>query len=311
MSRNVKSLSAPAQGRRGSIPLAFWFLLPVLIMVALFFLLPAIITGLLSLTDMNYTFNWNFIGFENFREIFYEDPIAKTTLINTIIYVFFTLLFFNFGLGLLLAITTTHMEERAGRFFRLIWMLPRLTPSVVYALLWLWILDPTEAGILNSILKHFGLPTYNWINMFPKTVVIIANGFIGASFGMVIFTASILSLPRDMIVAARVDGASELKVITKIILPNIKWHLLFVSAYQMLSLLTSYEYILLITDGGPFYKSEVWALYTYHTAFGDWEFGYAAALSVILSIAGFIAALLYLRTVNIRALLKKPKIEGI
>jgi len=201
------------------------------------------------------------------------------------------------GFGLALAIMTSYFikNEHLRLLFQTVWMLPRMTPAVVYALLWLWFLDPTEAGLLNAVIgRIFGIPPQNWILKHPMAVIILANGLIGASFGMVVFSATIKSIPLDYFRAASVDGAYDWHIIRYIILPMLKWPIMFTTIWQTLSLITSYEYILLITDGGLLNKSEVWALYSYHKAFSNYEFGYGAALAVVLVIVGIIITLLML-----------------
>jgi len=287
---------------------AWIFLTPMVILVVIFFVIPVILTIVLSFTNMDYTFKWNFIGLENFKDIATDFVIPKV-LLNTLIYTFTTLALFNVGCALLISLLTTSMPDRWGSFFRTLWMLPRLTPSVVYGILWLWIFDPTEHGLVNFIRAQMGLPPQDWLHQAPMVIIIVANGFIGASMGMLIFTAAIKAIPIDYYRAALIDGASWWMITRKITLPLIKWQLLFVTAYQTLSLLTSFEYILIITNGGPTFRSEVWALYTYHMAFSNYRFGYGAALSVILVILGIVFASLYLKMFKFESLMQKPKVE--
>jgi inositol-phosphate transport system permease protein len=131
---------------------------------------------------------------------------------------------------------------------------------------------------------------------------------------MIIFTAALKSIPEDYIRAASVDGASTLQIIRHVEMPMIKWPIMFVTAYQTLSLLTSYEYILLVTDGGPgLFTTEVWALYSYHLAFvqygGIVKFGYGAALATILVIIGIIMSIVYWKIFRFKELMLEPKIE--
>ena len=159
-------------------------------------------------------------------------------------------------------------------------------------------------GILNQLLGPVGIEAQNWLRTDPWLFVILVNGFVGASFGMIIFTSAIESIPRDLITAAKVDGASTLQTIRDITLPQIKWPLLFVVTYQTLSLLTSFEYILLLTNGGPgLYGTEVWALTAYHRAlqtyFGNNQWGYGAAWGFILVIIGIAVAVVYLACVPV------------
>ena len=105
----------------------------------------------------------------------------------------------------------------------------------------------------------------------PWTFVILVNGFVGASFGMIIFTSALESIPKDLITAAKVDGGGTWRIIRDIKLPMIKWPILFIATYQTLSLLTSFEYILLLTEGGPgLFTTEVWALTAYKQAFATY-----------------------------------------
>ncbi len=314
----AKAVSGPSLWQRvraSSAP--FFFMAPATIMVFIFFFVPVILTIYISMTDMSVaTFGKvAFIGLENYRRMLRNRWTVKI-LANTGFYVVTTLAFFNVGLALVLSLLTTHINERAGTFFRTLWLLPRITPSVIYALLWTWVTADAPYGIVNQFLAPLGIEPRNWMNAQPWLVVIMANGFVGASFGMIIFTSAIKSIPEDYIRAAMVDGASTLQRIRYVILPMIRWPILFVLTYQTLSLLTSFEYILLLTDGGPgFYKTEVWALHAYHRAlsnyFGNVQFGYGAALAAVLVVIGIIASVVYLRVFKFEELVAEPKIEAL
>ena len=132
---------------------------------------------------------------------------------------------------------------------------------------------------------------------------------IGASFGMIIFTSAIRSIPEHLFYAARADGAGGLAIIRHITLPAIRWQLSFVTIYQALSLLVSFEYIWLITNGGPFFDTTVYALYVYRRAFENGQYAYGAALSLGLVVVGTAVSLILWRFFDMRALLQKPRIE--
>ena len=297
--------------RRGYL---YFFLVPSLAMIVFFFFIPAILTFLIGLTDMDYTLEWRWVGIKNFIQML-RDRWTPKIFNNTMFYVFTTLSFFNVGTALLISLLTTHIDEKVGAAFRAIWLLPRITPSTVYALMWLWATRGDKNSLFNWILGHFGIPPIEWRLNAPWLLVILVNGFVGASFGMIIFTAAIKSIPVDYTRAALVDGASTFEMIRYVELPLIKWPVMFVTAYQTLSLLTSYEYILLVTDGGPgLYTTEVWALYSYHLAFqiyggGSAQYGYGAALSAVLVVVGLILSILYWRVFRMGEMMVEPKIE--
>ncbi len=288
------------------------FLAPSIITIGVFFLAPVILTFLLGFTNMDYRFQWHWIGFANYIRII-KDPLVHKVLKNTCIYVSFTLAF-NVLFGLLLALISTEVGGKFGSFIRAVWLLPRITPSVVYAVLWTWFWTDPPYGLGTMTLNALGIHIRNLLSASPWAFIILLNGTIGASFGMIIFSAAIESIPRDYINAAMVDGASELQIIRHIILPLIKWHIAFVTAYQTLSLLTSFEYILLTTDGGPgFLRTEVWALYAYHKAFEQYylsmEYGFGAALAAVLVIIGIVACIIYWKVFRLGAEMKEPKVE--
>ena len=133
---------------------------------------------------------------ENFERMVTRDTRLLGALGITFIFVVTTLGVFNVTFALLLALVTTAVPRRLGAFFRAVWLLPRMSPSVVYALLWLWVVDPNERGLLNQIVVHvFDMPPIDLRNNHPLLVIILANGFIGASLGMLIFTSAIRSIP--------------------------------------------------------------------------------------------------------------------
>jgi len=292
------------------------FLGPAGVIVAALFLAPAVLTILISLTNLSVATglsHYQWVGLDNYSQIAHS-PWLSLIFRNTVIYVVCTLILFNVGLALVLALLTAHLSERAAGVFRVLWMLPRITPSVVYALMWRWAAAQPPYGMLSQLLGLAGVPGRNWMNVHPWAFVISLNGFVGASFGMIIFSSAITAIPRDQYLAAQVDGASAWQQVWRITVPRLRWPILFVMAYQTLSLMTSFEYILLTTNGGPgFYSTEVWSLYAFHLAlsnyFGNTQFGLGAALAAILVVVGLGASACYLRFFRFGELVAPPRIE--
>jgi inositol-phosphate transport system permease protein len=286
-------------------------LLPAALIIVFFYLLPAAVNLVLALSDMNYAFDFRFAGAESLLRPL-GDPMLGKILRNTAVYVVATLTLMNVGFALVLAILTTELPDRVGAGFRVFWLLPRATPSVVYVLLWFFLLDPTDYGLVNRVAGALGgqnLDNFDLLTSHPWVVIVLLNGCVGASMGMVVFTAAIRSIPPQLLMAARVDGASAWQRIRYVTLPSIAWPVMFVTLYQALSLLTSYEYILLATDGGPFYQTEVLSLYIFHDAIADFEFGYGAALSLGLMAIGTAVAVLYWRLSGLGARSAPPRLE--
>lgn len=236
-------------------------------------------------------------------------------LINTAFYVASVLFLFNIPFALLLAIGTHYMPAAPSALLRSLWLLPRVSPPVIYVLMWKWL--AWDTGFISILVEPFGVPPRNW--MLDSTAnawffVFLINGFVGASMGMLVFSSALKAIPERLFWAAQVDGARRWQQIRYIILPQLRWPILFITCYQTLSLLASFDYILLATDGGPGGTTEVWALAAYHEALANYsghlQYGYGAAMALMLVIVGIVLALLYLRLFNYRAMLVRPLIEG-
>ena len=300
---------ARAQARRERANFAL-FLGPALLLLFVFFIAPIVIDLVLAFTDMGRTLKVGKFTLENFERMLTRDTRLLGSLGVTFVFVLLTLGIFNVTFALLLALMTTSVAPRMGAFFRAVWLLPRMSPSVVYALLWLWVVDPNERGLLNQIVINvFDMPPVDLRNNQPLLLIILANGFIGASLGMLIFTSAIRSIPEHLFHAARVDGAGALAIVRHITLPALRWPISYMTIHQSLSLLVSFEYILLITGGGPFYDTTVFSLYAYRRAFESGDYAYGAALSLILVVIGVVAALALWRLMDMKQLLQPPRIE--
>jgi inositol-phosphate transport system permease protein len=319
MARIVEAVAFPRERRAA----AWWrtnatallFMGPSMVLVLVFFLAPVAITFVMSFTDLATSTglsNWQWIGPENYQRMF-RSQFWLTILANTIVYVAVVLVF-NVVVGLGVALLSVHMEPKAGGLFRALWLLPRISPSVVYALMWTWAAASPPFGILNYVVAPFGVEERFWLQSDPWLIVVLINGFVGASFGMLLFTSAIKAIPEDLFRAAQVDGASALQVIRRITLPLIKWPILFVLVYQTMSLFASYEYILLTTNGGPgLYGTEVWSLWAFHTAlsnyYGNLDFAYGAAMAAILVLMGLGISLVLLRVFRFGQLVAEPRVE--
>ncbi|MDQ3811774.1 MAG: sugar ABC transporter permease [Chloroflexota bacterium] len=294
---------------------ALLFMAPAAVMVVLFFVLPVVLTLGIGLTDMSTATGlsrWQWIGVDNFERIF-TSRFTSIIFLNTVLYVVVTLAV-SLLLGLAVALLSTHIDRNTGALFRALWLLPRISPSVVYALMWTWAAAEAPFGIINVVVAPFGVEQRPWLSTDPWLIVFLINGFVGASLGMLIFTSAIEGIPVDLVRAARVDGANAWQIVRRITLPLLKWPILFFFTYQSMSLLASYEYILLTTNGGPgLYGTEVWSLWAYHTAlnsyFGNLQIGLGAAMAAVLVLMGLTVSFVLLRLFRFGDLVAEPRVE--
>lgn len=301
---------------------ALIFLGPALVFLLVLLVFPIAVDLVVAFTDMAQTVTIGEFTTRQFNKLIKPNDEAwfgfeirgsfYRALSLTAVFVFFTLAIFNVTFGLILALTTTAVPDRLGAFFRAIWLLPRMAPSVVYGLLWIWVVDPTERGLINQIFVHgLGLEPINMILDHPMMLIVIANGFIGASIGMLILTSAIRSIPKHLFYAARADGAGSLSIVRHVVMPALRWPLSYITVFQTLALLVSFEYIFLIM--GPSRSTMTMAMLSYTKTLapqiGSGQYAYGAAITLILIVIGMISALLLYRLTNMKALLAKPRIE--
>ena len=286
------------------------FLGPAGVIVLLFFALPVLVDLGIAFTDMGRDLQITKFTFRNFERAFTGDSRLPKVIGLTFIYVFGTLAIFNVTFGLVLALTTTAIPKGGG-FFRSVWLMPRMSPSVVYIVLWIWAVHGGDTSLVNQIAMNvLGVQEpLDLLSNAPVMLIILSNGFIGASFGMIILTSAIRGIPDHLFYAARADGAGGLSIVRHIILPALRWPLTYITIWQTLSLLVSFEYIILLTGGGPFQDTTVYALYVYRRTFQSGQYAYGAALALFLIIPGILFALSAWRFANMQALLQRPRIE--
>lgn len=307
---------------RGKLRDLSFFLSPMVLMVFLFYLVPLVMTVYISMTKMR---NWNverylgeFVGLYNYQRLFYmfqHDPTFKAVVLTTVVFVGITLMINVFG-GLALALATFFIEEKTASSYRLLWLLPRMSPIAVYSLVWYYFFHGSEIGTLNSILMHLGVISepLPWGQITPWgawSIIIFVNGLVGVSFGMIVFTSALNQIPRELVIAARVDGASSWQISRRILIPMVKWHLLYVLTWQFLSLLTTYPHLFLLVQWDLVNRDygTTLALYVFNTAFGrgEQDQGLAAAAAVILSILGIIGGFVTLKVLKFERMMKKPR----
>ncbi|NJE26217.1 sugar ABC transporter permease [Thermococcus sp. MV5] len=299
-----------------------FFLSPMIAMVGIFYLIPLVFTVYISFTKMR---NWNtekylseIVGLYNYQRLFHmfqHDPMIRAILLTTVVFVGITLIINVFG-GLLLALGTFFINESSASSIRLLWLLPRMSPIAVYSLVWYYFFHGSDIGTLNSILLKLGVVSepIPWGQITPWgvwSIIIFVNGLVGVSFGMIVFTSALNQIPKELVIAARVDGASAWQISRKILIPMLKWHFLYVLTWQFLSLLTTYPHLFLLVEWDLVNRDygTTLALYVFNTAFGrgEQDQGLAAAAAVLLSIIGIMGGYVTLKVLQFERMIHEPR----
>ncbi|GAA6411643.1 sugar ABC transporter permease [Blautia hominis] len=255
------------------------FILPQLISLVCLGMIPIVIAFVLSFFDWNGFSSPVFTGFQNFKAVFTDPDTAiaiKNTLLYSVIYVPCSIVL-SLGLAMLL-------NKAWGKmFYRAVFFLPQIVTSVGIAVVWSWIYQP-QFGILNMILKFFGIQGKEWLRD-PSTAmgaVIVMSIWWGLGYNIVLFLAGLQNVPRTYVDAAKIDGANERQVFFNITVPLISPTTLLVTITTMINAFQVFDQMFLLTSGGPAKKTYTMAIHIYQTAFKSYELGKASTAALIL-----------------------------
>jgi ABC-type sugar transport system permease subunit len=268
------------------------FIAPGVILVAVLLYLPLLWTTFLSFTEYNGLGDPDWIGFDNFVEMF-DDAEFVGSLLNTLLWVVGTLLI-PVGIGLALALLTWNLP--GGVWLRLPFLIPYALSGIGVGLIWSFILSSN--GALDQAFAAFGImDTPRWLVDAPlnTVVMIIAAAWQGVGVNALLFTIGLNSIPKEPLEAARVDGATGTRLFTSILWPMLRPLTAVVVGLSIVASLKTFDIVLSMTKGGPGRASETLALTMYKETFVNSDYGLGSAIAVFLTIVTMIAAILYLR----------------
>ncbi|MER3483052.1 MAG: sugar ABC transporter permease [Meiothermus sp.] len=268
------------------------FILPALVGFILFYLLPSIRAFQISFTDWNLLRPPRPVGLENYQNLF-TDPNFWHALGLTGLYVLY-----NIPLQTVLALLLAVLMDRLVRsmFVRAVIILPYLLSSVVVALIFLWLLNPS-LGYVNFVLEHLGLRRQPFFGSPDQALPTVAAVNIWKHMGVnaLLFYAGMQGIPKSLYEAASIDGASEGTMFWKITLPLLRPVTVFILVTSIIGSFQIFDTVAVATGGGPAYSTRVIVWYIYENAFQFFKMGYATAMSVVLFIILVIFTLVQMR----------------
>jgi multiple sugar transport system permease protein len=223
-----------------------------------------------------------FIGLGNYR-ILFHDPIFWQTVRNTLVWTSVNLVL-QMTIGTALALLVNE-KLRARGLYRSILLIPWIVPSVVAALIWRYMYD-VNSGVINAILQKLGIihGYHDWLGQ-PSTAmwsVIVESVWKGTPFVMLLMLAALQSMPTELYDAAAVDGATSWQRFRYVVLPHLRPTIALASALTIVYTVNNFNAIWLMTQGGPLHDTDILFTYAYKIAFTDFNFGLAAAASVLI-----------------------------
>ncbi|MEU7429909.1 sugar ABC transporter permease [Streptomyces sioyaensis] len=259
------------------------FLAPQLIGLLVFMIGPLIFAVVLSLSRWDGFGDLNFVGLSNFGEIF-SDPQLMRSVVNT---VWFTVLQVP---GLMLsALCVAVMLQRSGKlksFYRVFYFAPVVTSTVAVAAIWLWLFNP-DISPINGFLAELGLPAPDWLqdSRFVIAAFAIVGIWQGLGYQVVIFMAGLENIPKTLLEAAEIDGASEWQKLWKITLPLLSPTILFLSITSVIGSFQVFDYIYVFMDTAAPAAARTVVYEIVRLAFSEFKFGLASAVASCLFMA--------------------------
>ena len=260
----------------------YLFLLPAIILLAVFFFIPFFQTIIYSFQDYsNDIYTPVFGTLENYKTL-YHSPVFIKSLINTFYFLILTtpfLVVFPLFLAILI-----NQKIRGKTLYKLIIYLPVVVSIVVVAIAFKWLYAPN--GLLNYFMEILNLPAVSWLSSPRAAMVSVAlvTVFKGIGYCMMIYLASLMSVPKELYEAAEIDGANEFQKHMTVTIPHLMPTIALVSTISAISALKVFVEIYVMTKGGPLDSTKTIVYYIYERAFENLDIGLASAACVVLLI---------------------------
>lgn len=272
--------------QKRNISLVAWmFILPAVIGILVFIIIPVICSFSLSFTNWDLLNDITFVGFSNYKNIL-NDPLFWKILGNTFIYAISVSV-----LGVIIPLILACMlnnKIRGSEFYKTAYFIPFITPMIVIALVWQWIFDPNIGGVNALLNLHI-----NWLydKTYAMPVLIGVSVWKLIGYNMIIFLSGLASINQEVLEASKIDGANALDTFRNVTVPMISSTVFFVVVITSISSFQVFDLIYMMTQGGPDNSTMVIVYSIYKYAFEYFDVGSASAIAYVLFAIIFVLVL--------------------
>ncbi len=268
---------------------------PAVAVFAFVVLVPSVANTALSFVSWNGTGPMEWVGLDNFARAF-RDDIYLMAYRNTFAYIAMTLVL-EVAVGLVLAGLVTMAQRRTGSY-RIAFFIPVTLPMLVIAVLWSFVYSD-DIGLINGFLRSVGLDHLAkvWLGD-PATALIavsVVSGWIYAGFYMAIFYAALQRIPRHILEAAVLDGASPMRIFFQIKVPMIRPIIEIAALLCITGAFQSFDLFYVMTNGGPDHATEIITTYLVEVVFRFHDVGYGAALATVMTVVLIALGFIFMR----------------
>ena len=255
------------------------FALPSFILIFTVMLFPVGYAIIYSFTDFRLGKSAKFIGLENYISIFQDSEFLSAlgfTLILTLVAVLS-----QFVIGMILALLLDNIHHFKKPISIMIYILYFITAAAMGVIFrWMFM---SNWGIIDQICRMIGISTPGWLDspFWSRVVIILGEVFQNTPFSVIILYAGLQSMPLDQIEAAKIDGANNWQLFTKIKLPNLRQLIIIIFMMRTMDAFRLFDRVNVTTGGGPGISTETLAIYNYTTTFTKLRVGRGCAIGVI------------------------------
>jgi multiple sugar transport system permease protein len=277
---------------------SYLFVLPTFLLFVVFTLLPVVQAFGLSLQSARIV-GGEWIGLQNFVTLA-EDPVFRQALGNTVLYSL-VVVAAQLTLALVVASLIQPLGRKSQTFYRALFYLPLVNSAILVAMVWRWIFNPNPYGLANTVLGVLGIEPLRWIGSSDQALaaVILSAVLTIPGGGVVLYSAAMGSLPRELYEAAEVEGAGAFTKWWYITVPLLKPTTLYLLVVYTILAFQVFERVYVMTNGGgPNNATITIVQLVYSTAFQFGRYGLASAMAVVLFIMAVAVAVVQFRSLR-------------
>ena len=277
-----------------TLPTTLLFLLPAVVILGTFNFYPALYSLYLSF------FEWNgvspdkpFVGFENYERLFSSSEFWNSLTVTIFYAGGMTVVALAIGMAVAVLL---NQDIRGQAFYRVLYFLPVITPTVAAGVVWQRLFDPSQ-GVVNRFLGGIGINGPAWLidPSWALVAVIIVGVWKRVGFNMVVYLAALQGIPRAYFEAAEIDGATAWQRFRYITLPLLTPSTFFLTVTALIEAFQVFDLVFVMTSGGPLGSTDVFGNYLYRYGFKYYELGFASAIAYVMFILIFVVTVIQFR----------------
>ncbi|MGD9805300.1 MAG: carbohydrate ABC transporter permease [Hyphomicrobiaceae bacterium] len=295
----IATLNRPSTLKRWSSrksTIAFFLTLPLILLIAFLVIYPAFYS--LHLATLNKSMQ-RFVGLSNFTFLFKRETFWMVVWQSCLFAI--TAVIFKAIIGFIVAHLVHNIPDKGQRKWRGMLLVPWVIPPAMSTLAWLWLFDPSYSAF-NWILAHLGIGPIPWLGdpNWARFSVILVNIWVGAPFFMIMYLASLKSVPEQLYEAAKIDGATWWQTIWFVTLPMMRNIIAITALFSTIVTFANFDIVRVLTAGGPLDKTHLFATWAFKIGIESGDIPLGACVSLFMVPILAVAAVFILRDINKR-----------